>query len=138
MGIFQKNIGIDMGTANTRVYLANKGIVLNEPSIVAFNNRTNRVISVGQEAKKMFSRTPVHISAIKPLANGVISDFDIAQEMVRRFLSKTTPWSLSTRIIASIPTNLTEVEQKSVEDIFKNAGASSVFLVPQPVAAALV
>lgn len=135
--IFQKNIGIDMGTANTRVYLANKGIVLNEPSIVAFNNRTNRVISVGQEAKKMFSRTPVHISAIKPLANGVISDFDIAQEMVRRFLSKTTPWSLSTRIIASIPTNLTEVEQKSVEDIFKNAGASSVFLVPQPVAAAL-
>ncbi|MEK7624359.1 MAG: rod shape-determining protein [Patescibacteria group bacterium] len=137
MSIFQKNIGIDLGTANTRVYLANKGIVLNEPSIVAFNNRTNRVISVGHEAKKMFSRTPVHISAIKPLVNGVISDFDIAQEMIRRFLSKTTPWSLATRIIASVPTNLTEVEQKSVEDIFKNAGASSVFLVPQPIAAAL-
>ena len=85
----------------------------------------------------MFSRTPVHISAIKPLVNGVISDFDIAQEMIRRFLSKTTPWSLATRIIASVPTNLTEVEQKSVEDIFKNAGASSVFLVPQPIAAAL-
>ena len=119
MNIFQKNIGIDLGTANTRVYLANKGIVLNEPSIVAFNNRTNRVISVGREAKKMFSRTPVHISAIKPLVNGVISDFDIAQEMIRRFLSKTTPWSLATRIIASVPTNLTEVEQKSVEDIFK-------------------
>ena len=77
------------------------------------------MISVGREAKKMFSRTPVHISAIKPLVNGVISDFDIAQEMIRRFLSKTTPWSLATRIIASVPTNLTEVEQKSVEDIFK-------------------
>jgi rod shape-determining protein MreB len=137
MSIFQKNIGIDLGTANTRVYLDNKGIVLNEPSIVAFNNRTNRVIAVGQEARKMFSRTPVHISAIKPLINGVISDFDITQEMIRQFLRKTMPWSLATRIIASIPTNLTEVEQKSVEDIFKNAGASNVFLVPQPVAAAL-
>ncbi|MDP3052810.1 MAG: rod shape-determining protein [bacterium] len=134
--IFQKNIGIDLGTANTRVYLANKGIVLNEPSIVAFNNRTNRVIAVGESARKMFSRTPVHISAVKPLVNSVISDFDITQEMIRQFL-KNMPWSLATRIIASIPTNLTEVEQKSVEDIFKNAGASSVFLVPQPVAAAL-
>ena len=137
LGIFQKNIGIDLGTANTRVYLANKGIVLNEPSIVAFNNRTNRIISVGQEARKMFSRTPAHISAIKPLIHGVISDFDITQEMIRQFFKKTMPWSLATRIIVSIPTNLTEVEQKSVEDIFKNAGASSVFLVPQPVAAAL-
>ncbi len=137
LGIFQKNIGIDLGTANTRIYLANKGIVLNEPSIVAFNNRTNRVIAVGELARKMFSRTPVHISAVKPLVNSVISDFDITQEMISQFLKKNTPWSLATRIIASIPTNLTEVEQKSVEDIFKNAGASSVFLVPQPVAAAL-
>jgi rod shape-determining protein MreB len=137
LNFFQKNIGIDLGTANTRVYLANKGIVLNEPSIVAFNNRTNRIIAVGQEARKMFSRTPNHITSLKPLVNGVISDFDITQEMIRQFLRKTTPWSLATRIIASIPTNLTEVEQKSVEDIFKNAGASSVFLIPQPVAAAL-
>jgi len=137
LNFFQKNIGIDLGTANTRIYLANKGIVLNEPSIVAFNNRTNRVIAVGREAQKMFSRTPTHITALKPLVNGVISDFDITQEMILRFLKKTTPWSFATRIIASIPTNLTEVEQKSVEDIFKNAGANSVFLISQPVAAAL-
>lgn len=137
LGFFQKNIGIDLGTANTRIYLGNKGIVLNEPSIVAFNNRTNRVIAVGQEARKMFSRTPLHISAIKPLVNGVISDFDITQEMIRQFLKRTTPWSFATRIIASIPTNLTEVEQKSVEDIFKSAGANDVRLIPQPVAAAL-
>lgn len=137
LGFFQKNIGIDLGTANTRVYLGNKGIVLNEPSIVAFNNRTNRVIAVGQEARKMLSRTPLHISAVKPLINGVISDFDITQEMIRQFLKRTTPWSFATRIIASIPTNLTEVEQKSVEDIFKNAGANNVYLIPQPVAAAL-
>lgn len=137
LNYFQKNIGIDLGTANTRIYLANKGIVFNEPSIVAFNNRTNRVIAVGEAARKMFSRTPTHITALKPLVNGVISDFDITQEMIRRFLKKATPWSLTSRIIASIPTNLTEVEQKSVEDIFKNAGASSVFLVSQQVAAAL-
>lgn len=134
---FQKNIGIDLGTANSRIYLADKGIVLNEPSIVAFNNRTNRVLAAGQEAKKMFSRTPVHISAVKPLSNGVISDFEITQEMIRQFLKRTTPWSFATRIIAAIPTNLTEVEQKSVEDIFKNSGANNVFLVPQPLAAAL-
>jgi len=137
MNFFQKNIGIDLGTSNTRIYLANKGIVLNEPSIVAFNNRTSRVIAVGSEAKKMFSRTPVHISAIKPLANGVISDFDITQEMIGQFLKKTTPWSFSTRIVASVPTNLTEVEQKSVEDIFKNAGANNVHLISQPIAVAM-
>jgi len=137
MGIFQKNIGIDLGTSNTRIYLGNKGIVLNEPSIVVFNNRTNRVIAAGQEAKKMLSRTPQHISAIKPLMNSVISDFDIAQEMISQFLKRNTPWSFATKIITSIPTNLTEVEQKSVEDIFKNAGANEVYLVSQPVAAAL-
>jgi rod shape-determining protein MreB len=137
LGFFQKNIGIDLGTANTRIYLGNKGIVLNEPSIVAFNNQTNRVIAVGQEARKMFSRTPLHISAVKPVVNGVICDFDITQEMIHQFLKRTTPWSLTTRIIAAIPTNLTEVEQKSVEDIFKSAGANEVYLISQPVAAAL-
>ena len=136
--IFKKSIGIDLGTDTTQIYLKHAGVVVNEPSIVAFNNRTNRIIAVGSEAKKMLSRTPIHITAMRPMVNGVIADFDIAKEMIQRFLKvDRLPWSWFTEIIVSVPTNLTEVERKSVEDLLKEAGASRVYLIEQPLVAAL-
>lgn len=135
--IFRKNIGIDLGTHTTQIYLEKKGIMVNEPSIVAFNNRTNRIVAHGSEAKKMLSRTPAHITALRPIVNGVIADFDMAREMIQRFLkSEKFPHSIVTRIIVSVPTNLTEVERKSVEDLLKETGASQVYLIEQPLAAA--
>lgn len=136
--LFQKYIGIDLGTETTQVYLKPTGIIINEPSIVAFNNRTDRVIAHGSDAKRMLSRTPVHITAMRPIVNGVIADFDIAKEMIRRFMKHSKlPWSWITKTVVSIPTNLTEVERKSVEDLLKEAGANQVYLVEQPLAAAL-
>jgi rod shape-determining protein MreB len=135
--IIRKNIGIDLGTHTTQIYLEKKGIVINEPSIVAFNNRTNKIVAHGTEAKKMLSRTPAHITALRPVVNGIIADFDMAKEMIERFLkSEKFPRSFITRSIVSVPTNLTEVERKSVEDLLKEAGASSVYLIEQPLAAA--
>ena len=84
--LIRKNIGIDLGTHTTQIYLEKKGIVVNEPSIVAFNNRTNRIVAHGTEAKKMLSRTPAHITALRPIVNGIIADFDMAKEMIERFL----------------------------------------------------
>ncbi len=135
---FKKHIGIDLGTDTTQIYLAGNGVVLNEPSIAAFNNRTNRMVAYGYEAKKMLSRTPAHITVARPVLHGVIADFDIAREMMERFLSKESiPWSWYTKVVVSIPTNLTEVERKSVEDLLKEAGADEVHLIEQPLAAAL-
>jgi len=134
---FKKNIGIDLGSDTTQIYLAGEGIVVNESSIVAFNNQTNRVIAVGQEAKKMLSRTPAHITALRPIVNGVIADFDMAKEMIRQFLKRDKlPRSLLTQVVVSVPTNLTEVERKSVEDLLKETGANRVYLIEQPLAAA--
>jgi rod shape-determining protein MreB len=136
--IIKKVIGIDLGTDMTRVYLKGTGIVIAEPSIVAFNNRTNRVVAVGTEAKRMLSRTPTHVTALRPMINGVIGDFDMAKEMVQHILkSEKLPWSWLTETIVSVPTNLTEVERKSVEDLLKEVGISKVHLVEQPIAAAL-
>ena len=136
--IFKKNIGIDLGTDSTELYLRGAGIVVNEPSIVAFNNLTNRVVAYGFEAKKMLSRTPAHITALRPIVNGVIADFDIAKEMIERMLkNRRIPWSWITETIVGIPTNLTEVERKSVEDLLKEVGANKVHLIEQPLAAAI-
>ncbi len=136
--IFKKTLGIDLGTDTTQVYLKGTGIILSEPSIVAFNNRTNRVVAVGNEAKKMLSRTPAHVTALRPMVGGVIGDFDMAKEMIERFLKdKRIPWSWLTATIVSVPTNLTEVERKSVEDLLRETGVSEVHLVEQPIAAAL-
>ncbi len=135
--LFKKLLGIDLGTDTTQVYLKEKGIVINDPSIVAYNNRTNRVVAVGKKAKAMVSRTPSHITAMSPIANGVIADFDMAKELIRNFLkSKKLPWSLFTDVIVSVPTNLTEVERKSVIDLLKETGANEVYLLEQPLAAA--
>lgn len=135
--VFKKFIGIDLGTDNTRIYLKGKGIVVNEPSIVAYNNRTNRVVAVGRQAKAMLSRTPSHITALRPMVHGVIADFDMVKEMIQIFLkNKNLPWSWFTHVIGTVPTNLTEVERKSVVDLFKEAGAERVSLLEQPLAAA--
>ncbi len=136
---FLKDIGVDLGTANSLVYLKHRGIVVNEPSIAAINLKTNQILAVGDEAKRMLGRTPAHISVIRPLVGGVISDFDMAQELLRQFLTKISKGHFFSyrRAILGIPNNLTEVERKSVEDAALNAGSTRVHLVESPVAAAL-
>lgn len=136
---FLKDIGVDLGTANSLVYLKHRGIVVNEPSIAAVNLKTNQILAVGDEAKRMLGRTPAHINVVRPLVNGVISDFDMAQELLRQFLKKISKGHLFSfrRAILGIPNDLTEVERKSVEDAAMNAGATRVHLVESPVAAAL-
>ena len=136
---FFKDVGIDLGTANSLIYLRSRGVVVNEPSMVAVNNKTNQILAVGEEAKRMSGRTPGHISVVRPLISGVVSDFDMAQELIRQFLRRISRRSAFSyrRGILSIPNNLTEVERKSVEDAALNAGCSSVYLVESPVAAAL-
>lgn len=136
--IFKKVIGIDLGTDTTQIYLKNQGIVVDEPSIVAFNNRSNRVIAVGSEARRMMARTPAHITASRPVLNGSVADFDMAREMIQRLLkNKNLPWSWVTEVVLGVPTNLTEVERKSFEDVVKESGASKVYVVEQPLLAAL-
>lgn len=136
--LFKKYIGIDLGTDNKRIYLKEKGIIVDEPSIVAFNNRTNRVVAVGKEAKAMLARTPAHITALRPISHGVIADFDMAKEMFQKFFKDSSvPWSWVTEVVCTVPTNLTEVERKSVIDLLEELGANKVHLLEQPLAAAL-
>lgn len=134
-----KDIGIDLGTANSLIYLKNKGVVVNEPSVAAINTKTNHILAVGDEAKKMLGRTPAHINVVRPLINGVISDFEMTEEMLRHFLRRpqASPITSYRRAIIAIPDNLTEVERKSVEDAALNAGCAKVYLVESPAAAAL-
>lgn len=135
-----KSVGIDLGTTNFLVYLRGRGIVVDEPTLVAINNRTNQILAIGEEAKKMLDRTPAHVTLIKPLVNGVISDFEMTQQIIKHFLDKLGESSLLSRFrtaAVSIPTNLTEVERKSVEDAVVSAGASKVILVEEPIAAAI-
>ncbi|MBN2197671.1 rod shape-determining protein [Candidatus Wolfebacteria bacterium] len=136
---FIKDIGIDLGTANSLVYLKGEGIILKEPSIAAINNKTGQVLAIGEEAKKMVGRTPAHILVIKPLVNAVISDFEITQEILRHFIKKVKNNNVFNycRAIISIPTNLTEVERKSVEDAAFSAGAAKAYLIEEPIAAVL-
>src|SRR3989338_1219658 len=137
---FYKNVGIDLGTANSLVYLQGQGIVVNEPTLVAVNNRTNQILAIGHEAKKMLDRTPAHISLIKPLMSGVISDFETTQEILKHFLGKANENRFISRYhlsAISVPANLTEVERKSVEDAVISAGVSKVLLVEEPIAAAI-
>lgn len=142
MGIQQrlfKDIGIDLGTANTLIYAKHEGVVVNEPSVAAINNKTNQILAVGEKARGMLERTPAHVSVIRPLSNGVISDFDMAHEMLAQFLKRVDPQPIFgfRRAILGIPNDLTEVERKSVEDAARNAGCGKVSLVESTVAAAL-
>ncbi|MBI5306559.1 rod shape-determining protein [Candidatus Wolfebacteria bacterium] len=136
---FIKNIGIDLGTANTLVYVKGEGIVVNEPSVAVVNVKTNQVLAIGEEAKKMLGRTPAHISVIRPLVNGVISDFEMTQEMLRHYLKKigNNGFFNYYQVVIGIPSNLTEVERKSVEDAAISSGVGKVYLIEEPVAAAL-
>ncbi|WP_244833580.1 rod shape-determining protein [Clostridium sp. BJN0001] len=141
MGFFGtgKDMGIDLGTANTLVFVKGKGIVLREPSVVAINNITKRPLAVGAEAKLMIGRTPGNIVAIRPLKDGVIADFDIAQTMLKNLIEKVTSKSAfkSPRIIVCYPSGVTEVEKRAIEEATKLAGARDVILMEEPMAAAI-
>ena len=140
-GVLSKDIGIDLGTANTLVYVKDRGIVINEPSVVAFNNKTGRIIAIGEEAKNMLGRTPVHINVVKPLSEGVISDFEAAEEMLKYFIQKVHRETFNLiprpKVVIAIPSKTTEVQKKSAQDAALNAGARQVFLLEEPLAGAL-
>lgn len=140
---FFRNIGVDLGTTKTLVYVKGRGIVINEPTVVAINNKTNQILAIGHEAEEMIGKTPPHISAIKPLNNGVISDFEVAEKMLNYFLEKARrkgflgqflDWP---RLVIGVPTGGTEVEKRAVEDVARSAGAKEVYLIEEPVAVAL-
>lgn len=138
--MFSHDIGIDLGTANTLVYVRGKGIVLNEPSVVAINQKTGQVVAVGAEAKAMLGRTPAHITAIRPLVEGVISDFEVTEEMLAYLLGKAQEHSrkaFGPRVVVGVPSGITNVEIRAVRDAAKNAGAGIVHIVEEPMAAAI-
>ncbi|ARC85580.1 cell shape determining, MreB/Mrl family protein [Clostridium argentinense CDC 2741] len=141
MGFFAKSrdMGIDLGTANTLVYVKGKGIVLREPSVVAINKKTNRVLAVGNEAKQMIGRTPGNIVAIRPMRDGVIADFDVTEKMLRSFIEKAGAKNgfKSPRIVVSFPSGVTEVEKRAIEEATKSAGARFACLLEEPMAAAI-
>lgn len=140
-GLFSHDIGIDLGTANTLVYVRGKGIVINEPSVVAMNQKTGQVLAIGSEAKEMVGRTPAHIIASRPMVNGVISDFEVTEQMLKYFINKVHDKGLNffprPRVVVAIPSGVTEVEKRAVVDAAMNAGAREVFLIEEPMAAAL-
>jgi len=142
LGLFSRDMGIDLGTANTLVLLKDKGIIINEPSVVAVQNERygkQRIIAVGAEAKEMLGRTPGDIEAVRPMKDGVIADFDMTEKMIRYFIEKTHRRKsfLRPRIIISVPYGLTQVERKAVRESALSAGAREVFLIEEPMAAAI-
>ncbi len=143
LGYFSHDIGIDLGTANTLVYVKGKGIVIREPSVVAIHKKTKELLAVGNEAKKMLGKTPASIEAIRPLRDGVISDFYATEKMIAHFIRQVhdTPSRLPKiprpRVVMGVPSGVTSVERKAVEDAARNAGAREVFLIEEPMAAAI-
>lgn len=134
------DIGIDLGTANTLVYMRGQGIVINEPSVVAVNQKTGQVVAVGSQAKEMLGRTPPHITAVKPLVGGVVSDFEVAEEMLAYLIRRAEMNSkklLGPRVVVGVPSGITNVETRAVRDATKNNGARTVFIVEEPMAAAI-
>ncbi len=141
MGLFgmSRDMGIDLGTANTLIYVKGKGIILREPSVVAINTINKRVLAVGAEAKQMIGRTPGNIVAIRPLKDGVIADYDVTEAMLKKFIEKVSPKSAFTspRIVVCFPSGVTEVERRAIEEATKQAGARHVVLLEEPMAAAI-
>ena len=131
-------MAIDLGTANTLVYVRGGGIVLNEPSVVAINSQNNKALAVGMEAKRMIGRTPAHITAIRPLRDGVIADFDITEKMLRYFIQKVHKrrWARP-RIVVCVPSGITPVERRAVEEAAYHAGARRAYTIEEPMAAAI-
>ena len=139
LSVFSNDIGIDLGTANTLVYVRDRGIVLREPSVVAVTEETNKVLAVGMEAKRMLGRTPGSIRAIRPMKDGVIADFEITEEMLRYFIQKVRRRSkvVRPRVLVAVPSGITEVETRAVKESALRAGAREVHLVAEPMAAAI-
>lgn len=139
--IFSHDVGIDLGTANTLVFVKGRGIVINEPSVVTINQKTGQVVAVGNEAKRMIGRTPAHLVVVRPLIEGVVSDFEVAEEMLTYFIKKVHNEGrrifAHPRVVVGIPSGITEVERRAVHDAAKNAGAREVYLVEEPMAAAI-
>lgn len=143
-GIFNKiskDIGIDLGTANTLVYVRGRGIVINEPSIIALNKKTGQIVAIGKEARKMVGKTPSHIVVLRPLIDGVVSDFEATELMLKYFINKVKEESFTSLIgpmvVVGIPSGVTEVEKRAVIDVAQNAGAREVYLLNEPMAAAI-
>lgn len=137
--MLSKDIGVDLGTANVLVHLRGKGIVLNEPSVVAIESQTKKVVAVGEEARQMLGRTPGNIVAIRPLREGVIADFDVTEMMLRHFINKTGSKGMfmRPRIVICVPAGITSVEQKAVREAAERTGAREVFIIEEPRAAAI-
>lgn len=136
---FSRDIGIDLGTANTLVYLKGKGIVVTEPSVVAVNQKTGQVVAVGAQARDMLGRTPGHITAVRPLIEGVVSDFEVTEEMLAYLIHKAQgeKTALGPRVVIGVPSGITSVEVRAVRDAARNAGAREVHIIEEPMAAAL-
>jgi rod shape-determining protein MreB len=139
LGLFSNDIGIDLGTANTLVYVKDRGIVLREPSVVAVQQGTKRVLAVGDEAKRMLGRTPGNIVAVRPMKDGVIADFEITEAMLKAFISKVQNRQKlrAPRVVIAVPSGITEVEKRAVKDSALHAGAREVHLIEEPMAAAI-
>lgn len=141
LSYISEDIAIDLGTANSLVYVRGRGIVITEPSVVAINQKTGQVLAIGEEARKMVGRTPSHIVATRPLVSGVVSDFEVTEQMLKYFIEKAHKknffFNPRPRVIVGIPCGVTEVEKKAVMDATKNAGAREVFLIEEPMASAI-
>ena len=138
-GMFSSDLAIDLGTANTLIYVRGKGIVLSEPSVVAIKKGTNQVLKVGKEAKEMLGRTPASIVAIRPMRDGVIADFDVTEQMIRAFIVKihNRRALVRPRIVIGVPSCITQVEKRAIRDSAEQAGAREVYLMEEPMAAAI-
>jgi len=140
-GLLSHDLGIDLGTSSTLVYVKGKGIVIRESSVVAINQKTKQILAIGDEAKKMVGRTPAHIVAIRPLVDGVVSDFEVAEQMLRYFIERVHRQTFTIfprpRVVIGIPYGVTEVERRAVEEAAVNAGVREVFLIEEPIAAAI-
>jgi len=141
LGKFSKDLGIDLGTKNTLIYTSDKGIIINEPSVVAVNTRTDEILAVGEDARRMVGKTPGYIQAIRPLVDGVISDFEVTEKMLKYFIDKahSESFTLVPRpiVVIGIPLDVTEGEKKAVEDAARSAGARQVYLIEESMAAAI-
>lgn len=141
LGKISKDIGIDLGTANTLVYVKDKGIIINEPSVVAVNKNTGQILAIGKKAQRMVGKTPSHIVATRPLVDGVVSDFETTEQMLKYFIDKVHQDSFTflprPRVVIGIPSGVTEVEKRAVIDAATNAGAREVYLIDEPMAAAI-
>ena len=137
---FSQDIAIDLGTANTLVFIPGRGVVLNEPSVVAINQKTGTVVAVGNQAKSMLGRTPQHITAVRPIVEGVISDFEVTEEMLSYLIAKAEKISkkfFRPRVVVGVPSGITNVEIRAVEDAARSAGAREVYIIEEPMSAAI-